>query len=385
MIYQKPIHLIAAKRSPIGRFGGGLASLSAVEMARQVTAATLDATMISATQLTVAGHVLQAGCGMNSARQLSLAAGVVREVPAFTVNMVCGSGLKAVTEVADAIALGGISAGIAAGMECMSQAPFYSAGTRWGARYGHTALTDAVLADGLTDPTLDLPMGETAERIAESLGISRADQDAFAAESQRRVAQSDFSSEIIPLTTKKGPVARDEHPRADTTLEKLASLKPAFRKTGTVTAGNSSGINDGAAVVFLADDATTQAHGWTPLATLVGHAAVGCDPALMGLGPVGAIRALMAETAWKPSDVDSFELNEAFAAQSLGCIRQLGLTLERVNPRGGAIALGHPIGCSGARVLVTLVHHLIQSGGRRGVASLCIGGGMGIAVAVERP
>jgi len=385
MIYQKPIHLIAAKRSPIGRFGGGLSTLSAVEMARQVTASTLDAAMIPATQLTVAGHVLQAGCGMNSARQLSLAAGVAREVPAFTVNMVCGSGLKAVIEVADAIALGGLSAGLAAGMESMSRAPFYSNDTRWGARYGHTSLTDAVQADGLTDPTLDLPMGETAERIADSLGISREDQDAFAAESQRRAAGADFSPEIVALSTKNGPVERDEHPRAGTTVEKLATLKPAFRKTGTVTAGNSSGLNDGAAVVFLADEPTTRAHGWTPLATLVGHAAVGCDPALMGLGPVGAISGLLAETGWTASDVDSFELNEAFAAQSLGCIRQLGLAPERVNPRGGAIALGHPIGCSGTRVLVTLVHHLIHSGGRRGVASLCIGGGMGIAVAVERP
>lgn len=383
MKYRKPICIVAAKRSPIGRFGGGLKAFSATEIARHVAAAALSESMVKATQLTVAGQVLQAGAGMNPARQLSLAAGIAQETPAFTVNVVCGSGLKAVVEVANAIELGNISAGLAAGMESMTRAPFYSLSTRWGAKYGNTALVDAVQSDGLTDPSLNIPMGETAERIADKLNISRVDQDAFATESQRR-AQADFSTEIVPIAVKEGTVARDEHPRSETTAEKLATLKPAFRKDGTVTAGNSSGINDGAAVIFLADEETAQANAWPILARITGQTLCGCDPALMGLGPVGAIRQLYKDTGWSTTDVDSFELNEAFAAQSLGCIRELELPPEKVNPRGGAIALGHPIGCSGARILVTLVHHLINNDLKRGIASLCIGGGMGIAVAVER-
>lgn len=384
MKYQQPVYLVAAKRSPIGRFGGSLKALSAVEIARQTVLGTVDPSMIAATELTVAGQVLQAAAGMNPARQLSLAAGIATSVPAFTVNMVCGSGLKAVVEIANAIELGDISAGLAAGMESMSQAPFYSASARWGAKYGDQNLQDAIGADGLTDPLLRIAMGETAERVAEQFQISRADQDAFAAESQRRAAAADFSSERVAIPLRDGVFQTDEHARADTTVEKLAALKPVFRKDGTVTAGNASGLNDGAATLFLANEASVAKHGWNPLARIVASTAGGCDPALMGLGPIAAINRLLEQTQWKTSEVDSFELNEAFAAQSLACIRELSLPPEKVNPRGGAIALGHPIGCSGARVLVTLLHYLRQNDLRRGIASLCIGGGMGIAVAVER-
>jgi len=384
MKYQKPIYLVAAKRSPISRFGGGLKGLSAVEIARQVTASTLDPAMIEAAELVVAGQVLQAAAGMNPARQLALAAGIRQDVPAFTVNIVCGSGLKAVADIAAAIELGEVSAGLAAGMESMSQAPFYATSQRWGAKYGDAALHDAVVSDGLTDPTLHIPMGETAERIADSLAISRADQDAYAAESHRRAAAANFGSEITPIKTREGLQERDEHIRPDTTIEKLATLKPAFRKDGSVTAGNSSGINDGAAVLFLASASATAKNDWKPLARIVGSTICGCDPALMGLGPVEAVKRLLREVGWSLAEVDTIELNEAFAVQTLGCIRQLGLDREKVNPRGGAIALGHPIGCSGARVLVSLLHDLQEKNLRRGIATLCIGGGMGIALSVER-
>jgi len=384
MKYKNPIYLVAARRSPIGRFGGGLKGLRAVEIAQQVTAATLNASMIEATELVVAGQVLQAGAGMNPARQLSLAVGIRQEVPAFTVNVVCGSGLKAVAEVAAAIELGEISAGVAVGMESMSQAPFYSSSQRWGTKYGDTTLHDALVSDGLNDPTLLIPMGETAERIADTLAISSADQNSYAAESHRRAAAAKFESEIIPIKTREGLLERDEHIRPDTTAEKLAALKPSFRKDGTVTAGNSSGLNDGAAVLFLASESAAAQNNWKPLARIVGSTLSGCDPAMMGLGPVTAVKQLLREIGWTIPQVDTVELNEAFAAQALGCIRQLGLDPKKVNPRGGAIALGHPIGCSGARILVSLLHDLQEKNLRRGIATLCIGGGMGIALAVER-
>ena len=384
MKYQMPIYIVAARRSPIGRFGGGLKALSAVEIGRQVTAAALDSSMIDATELTVAGQVLQAGAGMNPARQLTLGAGIRQEVPAFTVNIVCGSGLKAVVEVAASIELGETSTGLAAGMESMSQAPFYSSSVRWGAKYGDSLLRDAVASDGLTDPTLNIPMGETAERVAEFLSISRDDQDAYAAESHQRAVMANFSPEIVPIKIREGLLERDEHIRPDTTAEKLAALKPVFRRDGSVTAGNSSGLNDGAAVLFLASEAAVTKHGWTPLARVVGSTVCGCDPAMMGLGPVTAVKRLLADIAWSEAKVDVIELNEAFAAQALGCIRQLSLDPQKVNPRGGAIALGHPIGCSGARILVSLLHDLQARNLQRGIATLCIGGGMGIALAVER-
>jgi acetyl-CoA C-acetyltransferase len=264
----------------------------------------------------------------------------------------------------------------------MSRAPHYAMDLRFGKKLGDSSLQDAMFVDGLTDPLLKIGMGETAERIADKHGITREEQDAFAALSQSRVAanRAALSREIIQA----GDLTEDEHPRADTSAESLSKLKPAFRKDGTVTAGNASGINDGAALVLLASEEAVSRHSLKPKARIIACAAVGCDPALMGLGPVGAIQKVCAQTGWSLDQVDAIEINEAFAVQTLGCIKELGLNTDKVNPRGGAIALGHPIGASGARVLTTLLHHLEDHGLRRGIASLCIGGGMGIAMAVER-
>jgi len=300
--------------------------------------------------------------------------------------MVCASGLKAVVLAADSIAKGEASLVLAGGVESMSCAPHYAIDLRWGKKLGDGALVDSILADGLTDPVLKLGMGETAERIAGLLKISREEQDRFALASHQRATanRAAFQREIVPVKTRDGEVTADEHPRADTTLEKLAQLKPAFRPDGTVTAGNASGINDGAALVLVASEASAKRHGLEPRARIVGATAVGCDPAMMGLGPVGAIRKLCDETGWKLDGVDAMEINEAFAAQVLGCVNELRLDPAKLNRRGGAIALGHPIGCSGARVLVTLLHILEDLKLRRGIASLCVGGGMGIAMAIER-
>lgn len=378
----KPVYIIEAKRTPIGRFGGGLKALTAAELGHTLGEAMLPQELRPHIQQVILGQVLQAGAGMNVARQISLKLGIPQEVPAFTVNMACGSSLKAVALAADAIRSGENDLALAGGVESMSRAPHYAMDLRFGKKLGDSSLQDAMFVDGLTDPLLKIGMGETAERIADKHGITRAEQDAFAALSQRRVAanRAALSREIIPA----GDLTADEHPRADTTAESLSKLKPAFRKDGTVTAGNASGINDGAALVLLASEEAVSRHGLKPKARIVGCAAVGCDPALMGLGPVGAILKVCAQTGWSLGEVDSIEINEAFAVQTLGCIKELGLDTDKVNPRGGAIALGHPIGASGARVLITLLHHLEDHGLRRGIASLCIGGGMGIAMAVER-
>jgi acetyl-CoA C-acetyltransferase len=332
-------------------------------------------------QQVILGQVLQAGAGMNVARQIALQLGIPQEVPAYTINMACGSSLKAIALAADAIRSGENDLVLAGGVELMSRAPHYAMDLRWGKKLGDSSMQDAMFVDGLTDPLLKIGMGETAERIADKHSITRAEQDAFAALSQSRVAASRtaLSREIIPA----GELTEDEHPRADTTVESLAKLKPAFRKDGTVTAGNASGINDGAALALLASEEAVSRHGLKPRARIIASAAVGCDPALMGLGPVGAIRKVCTQTGWSLDEIDAIEINEAFAAQVLGCNRELNLDTTKLNPRGGAIALGHPIGASGARVLVTLLHHLEDHGLRRGIASLCIGGGMGIAMAVE--
>lgn len=334
----------------------------------------------------ILGQVLQAGTGMNIARQTALRLGLRQEVPAFVVNMVCGSGLKAVALAADAIAAGECDLVLAGGAESMSQAPYYQRDLRWGRKVGDGVLEDSIFSDGLTDPLLKISMGETAERLAEQYQISRADQDVFALRSQTLAvgAVESFQREIVPVTGRDGAVVADEHPRADTTLEKLAKLKPAFRPTGSVTAGNASGINDGAALVLLASEAAVRKHDLKPRARVVMTCATGCAPETMGIGPVGAIRRLSERSGVALADIDLFEINEAFAAQALACVRELGVALDRVNPRGGAIALGHPVGASGARVLVTLLHNLEDQGKKRGVASLCIGGGMGIATLIER-
>ena len=386
MIYSTPVFITDAKRSPIGRLGGGLRSLSAADLALPVAQAMVPEPLKPAIQQVILGQVLQAGAGMNVARQLGLRLGLPQSTPAYVVNMVCGSGMKAVALGADAIAAGEAALVLAGGVESMSRAPHYAPDLRSGCKLGNSTLVDAILADGLTDPVLNIGMGETAERIVDACGITRADQDAFALASQQGASASReaFQREIVPLETREGMVQHDEHPRADTTLEKLSKLKPAFRKDGSVTAGNSSGVNDGSALLILASEAAISRHGLTARARLVGCAAVGCDPATMGLGPVHAIRRLCEEAGWELDSVDAVEINEAFAAQALACARQLGLDQSRLNRRGGAIALGHPVGCSGARVLVTLLHLMEDLDLRRGIASLCIGGGMGIAMAIER-
>ena len=382
----KTVHIIEAKRSPVGRFGGGLKSLSAADLACAVASAVVAENLREHIGQVILGQVIQAGSGMNVARQVGLKIGIPQHVPAFTVNMACGSSLKAAALGASAIACGESDLVLTGGVESMSHAPHYATDVRWGKKLGDAAMPDAILVDGLTDPSLKIGMGETAERIADKHGITRAEQDTFAARSQSHAAASrnDFAREIVAVTGRDGTITADEHPRADTTVESLAKLTPSFRKDGTVTAGNASGINDGAAMVLLASDEALREHGLTSRARIVASAAVGCDPALMGLGPVGAIRKLCDITGWTLDDVDAIEINEAFAAQTLGCVRELGLDIAKLNQRGGAIALGHPIGASGARVLVTLLHIMEDKGCRRGIASLCIGGGMGIAMAVER-
>lgn len=378
----KPVYIIEAKRTPIGRFGGGLKDLSATDLGLALGEAILAKELRPHIQQVILGQVLQAGAGMNVARQIGLKIGLPQGVPAFTVNMACGSSLKAVALAADAIRAGESDLVLAGGVESMSRAPHYAMDLRWGKKLGDSSLRDAMSVDGLTDPLLGIGMGETAERIADKHGITRQEQDAFAALSQSRVAASRaaLAREIVPV----GDVTADEHPRADTTVESLAKLKPAFRKDGTVTAGNASGINDGAALVMVAGEEAVARHALKPRARIIACAAVGCDPAVMGLGPVGAIRKLCAQTGWSLEQVDAIEINEAFAVQTLGCAKELNLDTTKLNPRGGAIALGHPIGASGARVLVTLLHHLEDHGLERGIASLCVGGGMGIAMAVER-
>lgn len=389
MEFSSPIHIIAARRTPIGKLGGALSTLSAVELATHVareTLSPLDATQIESVLF---GQVLQAGSGMNLARQVALNISCQQSTPAFTVNMVCGSGLQSVALAAREIASGESQIVLAGGAESMSNAPHY-AHLRNAKKFGDANLEDAILRDGLTDPTHGVLMGETAERVAEKFQISRAAQDDFALQSHRRAteAQGKFAREIAPVEIKnrtgKVLVSHDETPRADSSVEKLSTLAPVFRGQGSVTAGNSSGLSDGAAALLLASEAALQKHNLKSRAKIIGACAVGCDPLEMGLGPIYAIRKLCEETGWDLNDVDAIEINEAFAAQTLACARELKLDAEKLNRRGGAIALGHPIGASGARVLVSLLHILEDENFERGIASLCIGGGMGIALAIER-
>lgn len=381
-----PVHLIDAKRSPIGRFGGGLKSLSAADLALAVAEAVVPKSLRPEIGEVILGQVLQAGCGMNVARQVGWRLGLPEAVPAFTVNMACGSSLKAVALAADAIRLGECGLVLAGGVESMSRAPHYALDARWGKKLGDSTLTDSLFLDGLSDPMLEIGMGETAERIAEKLGITRAEQDAFAARSQRLAAEHRgvFAREVVAIPTREGLIGVDEHPRPETTEEGLAKLKPAFRPEGSVTAGNASGINDGAAMVLLAAEEAVARFGFESRARVVASAVVGCDPGLMGLGPVEAIRGVCGRAGWALDEVEAIEINEAFAVQTLGCAHLLRIDPERLNRRGGAIALGHPIGASGARVLTTLLHLMEDEGLHRGIASLCIGGGMGIAMALER-
>jgi acetyl-CoA C-acetyltransferase len=386
--------VLSACRTPIGSFGGVFKDLSAVDLGAVVIREAIARAGIDPAEIgdVIMGCVLQAGAGMNVARQAALKAGVPVEVPGETINRVCGSGLQAVVHAVEAVQAGFVDLMMAGGTESMSNAPFLLKGARSGYRMGNAEVIDSMLLEGLTCAINGCHMGVTAEEIVKRYGVSRADQDAFAAESQRRAAEAvnsgTFDREIVGVEVpqRKGSplkVTRDEYPRAGTTVEKLAALKAAFTRDGTVTAGNSSGINDGAAALVIATDKKAQALGRKPLARILAYCTTGVDPMLMGIGPVEAMRRALKRASLTIADLDVIELNEAFASQSLAVVRELGLDPAKVNVHGGAIALGHPIGASGARVLTTLVHALQARGGGRGAASLCIGGGMGTAMIVE--
>jgi acetyl-CoA C-acetyltransferase len=388
--------ILSACRTPIGAFGGAFRDLSAVDLAATVVRDAIARARVAPADVgdVILGCVLQAGAGMNVARQAALKAGLPIDVPGETVNRVCGSGLQAVVHAVEAIHVGYVHTIVAGGTESMSNAPYLLKGARWGYRMGHAEATDSMLAEGLTCAINACHMGITAEEVAGRYNISRADQDGFSAESQRRAADAiqagRFKAEIVPVSVprKKGEPVRvetDEYPRAGTTAETLAALRPAFKKDGSVTAGNASGINDGAAAVVVTTAAKARQAGVSPLAEIVSYASTGVDPAVMGIGPIPAVRKALERAGLTIGDIDLFELNEAFAAQSLAVIRELGVDPAKVNVNGGAIALGHPIGASGARVLTTLIYALRARKLRYGIAALCIGGGMGIAMVVENP
>jgi acetyl-CoA C-acetyltransferase len=392
--------ILSACRTPIGSFGGALLSRTAANLGAVVIREAIRRAEIEAAEIgdVILGCVLQAGSGMNVARQAAVEAGVPVAVPAETVNRMCGSGLQAVVHAVEATRVGFTDVVMAGGTESMSHAPYLLRAARWGQRMGHGELSDSMLLDGLVCAIEGCHMGLTAEEIVSRYGISRVDQDAFAAESQRRaqdaIERGLFRDEIVPVDVpaKKGSgrsgagptrMDTDEYPRRGTPVETLAALRPAFRPDGTVTAGNASGINDGAAAVLVASSDGARRLGRTPIARVLGYATTGIEPALMGMGPVEATRKAIDRAGLRLEDIDLFELNEAFASQALAVGRELGLDAARVNTRGGAIALGHPIGASGARILTTLVHALRARGGGRGVAALCVGGGMGTAMVVE--
>lgn len=388
------VFIVSACRTAIGSFGGSLKDRSAAELGAVVVREAMARATLHPDEIgdVVLGCVLQAGAGMNVARQAALAAGIPNQVPAETVNRVCGSGLQAVVHAAEAILCGTSDTVVAGGTESMSNAPYLLKDARWGYRMGNSEIIDSMVADGLTCAIGMSHMGITAEEVAARFGVSRADQDRFAAESQRRaanaIADGAFVGEIVPveIPQRKGEPLRfavDEYPRAGTTEEKLAGLKPAFNRDGTVTAGNASGINDGASAVVVMSGDRLRERGLTPLARVVSYAVAGVDPRIMGVGPVPAVRRAVDRAGLRLDEIDLLELNEAFAAQSVAVVRELQLDPAKVNINGGAIALGHPIGASGARVLTTLIHALRARSLRRGVASLCIGGGMGIAMVVE--
>ena len=387
--------ILSACRTAIGTFGGALKDVPAPDLGAVVVREAVRRAGIRPDQVdeVVLGCVLSAGLGMNPARQAAIKAGLPETVPAHTVNKVCGSGLKAVMLAAQAIKAGDAEVVAAGGIESMSRAPFLLPGARWGERLGHGTVLDHMIHEGLTDAFHDIHLGITAENLVERYGITREDQDAFAAESQARAAaalrEGRFRDEIVAveIAQKKGEPRRvetDEHPRAEATLESLARLKPAFKKDGTVTAGNASGLNDGAAALVVASADRARGLGAKPRARIVSYASAAVDPKVMGIGPVPAVRKALEKAGLAASAIDLFELNEAFAAQSLAVLRELKIDAARVNVNGGAIALGHPIGASGARVLVTLLHALEARGLQRGLAGLCIGGGQGVALILQR-
>ncbi|WP_299135221.1 acetyl-CoA C-acetyltransferase [uncultured Vibrio sp.] len=399
----EPIYIVAAKRTPIGSFNGALSSVSAPTLGATAIKGAISQCHIDPTLIdeVIVGNVLSAGIGMGPGRQASIQAGIPETVPAYTLNMICGSGMKTVMDAASHIKAGDAEIVVACGMESMSQAPFVQTHkVRSGVRMGNISLEDSIITDGLTDAFNQYHMGITAENIAESLSISREEQDTFALKSQLNAASAleshGFRSEIEPievsLRRKQYTVELDEYPKTDSTSESLSRLRPAFKKDGTVTAGNASGINDGAAAIILASKSAVERYQLKPMAEIVSYAQAGLSPEIMGLGPVPAIANALEKSDLSLQDIEYFELNEAFAAQALGVTKQLAekhnvdqsWILERTNHNGGAIALGHPLGASGIRILVSLAYQLERKQQDYGLASLCIGGGMGTAVIIKR-
>ena len=387
--------IVAAVRTPIGSFGGSLKDISAVDLGSLVIKDAIERAGLEPEQVdeVIMGNVLGAGLGQNVARQMSVHAGVPVTVPAFTINKVCGSGLKAVQLAVQAVLCGDAEVVVAGGAENMSQAPYILPNQRWGSRMGNATVVDTMLRDGLTDGSEDYHMGITAENVAEQYGITREDQDSFALQSQKRavaaVESGRFKEEIIPveIPQRRGePLVfdMDEFPRKDVSLEGLSKLRPAFQKDGSVTAGNSSGINDGAAAVVVMSAEKAKELGVPVLATIKSYASAGLDPKVMGCGPIYASRKALEKAGLTVADLDLVESNEAFAAQACAVAKELNLDLEKVNVNGGAISLGHPIGASGCRILVTLLHEMQKRDAKRGLVTLCIGGGMGTALIVER-
>ena len=386
--------LAGGVRTPIGNFGGSLAGSSAAALGGTAARAALDRAGVPADAVdeVIFGHARQAGNGPNLARQVGRRAGLPDGTPAFTINKACASGLQAVTSAAQSVRLGDSRVVLAGGTEHMSSIPFLAPDVRWGKKLGDEPLVDAMYRDGYLCPLCNQLMGETSETLAAEYGISRAEQDAYALESNRRAARAwsegRFAREVVPVTVGEGKraatVERDEHLRADATLEEMAKLKPVFKKDGTITAGNASAITDGAAAIVVLAEQAAARHGVTPQAALLGHVSVGVDPARMGIGPVPAVLRLLERHKLTLDRIDLVELNEAFASQVLACDRDLRFDRERLNVNGGAIALGHPTGCSGARIMVTLLHELARGKGRYGIATLCVSGGQGMAVLVER-
>jgi acetyl-CoA C-acetyltransferase len=387
------IFIVSAVRTPIGKFGGSLMSLTAADMGVIAAKAALEQGGVRPEQVeeTIFGNARQAGGGPNPARQISIRSGVPEAVPAYTVNMACASAMKSIVLGAQEIASGHLDCVLAGGTESMSRLPYYLDGARWGYRLGNQELVDGMYRDGFFCPMARMVMGETAEILAEQYEISREEQDQYALCSQQRAeraqASGRFQAEIVPVTLdgKKGPQVfeRDEHIYLGATLEKMAKLPPVFSKTGTITAGNSSGITDAAAAVVVASERFVRDNNLKPLARIIAATSVGVDPRTMGIGPVPAMRKLEEKTGLRVADHDLIELNEAFAAQILACDRELHFDRDKLNVNGGAIALGHPIGCTGARIVVTLVHEMLKRKAKKGVATLCVSGGLGMAMALE--
>jgi len=391
----KNVYLAASVRTPIGRFGGTLANWTAADLGVAAAKETLRRAGLEPSEVneSIWGCARQAGGGPNVARQITYRAGVPETVPAFTVNQACGSGLKAIILATQEILLGRADVVLAGGTESMSRVPYFAEGARWGMRMGNQQLVDGMYRDGFNDPLSGLVMGETAENLAQKYEIARDEQDEFALRSQQRaqaaIESGRFDDEVVPLQIKgrKGETtnfARDEHYRAGTTIKDLSKLAPVFSKEGTVTAGNSSGITDGAAALLVVSETALAKFGLTPQARVVDYEITGVAPEIMGIGPVPATRALLARQQLDLNEIDLIELNEAFAAQVIACDRDLQFDAERLNVNGGAIALGHPIGCTGVRITTTLLHEMKKRDAKRGLATLCVSGGMGLAVLVER-